>query len=630
MTYPLLDRIDTPADLRLLPASDLPDLVAELREYFMTLMDQIGGHFGSSMGAVELTVALHYVFNTPDDKLVWDVGHQALIHKILTGRKALMHTLKKTDGLAPFPKRGESPYDTFTVGHSSTSIGAALGMALAQPADSNQKTVAIIGDGAMTAGMAFEALNHAGAVKADMLVILNDNEMSISENVGALSNYFARIISGKVYTSLREGSKKLLNVMPPSMRELASRTELHLKGMILPGTLFEELGFNYFGPFDGHDVNQLVKTLTALRDIKGPKLLHVYTQKGRGYAAAEADPIAYHAVSPGYLDKKPDAPKAPAKPTYSNIFGDWLCDMAAVSPALVAITPAMREGSGMVAFSQQYPAQYMDVGIAEQHSVTVAAGLACEGKKPIVAIYSTFLQRAYDQLIHDVCLPNLPVLFALDRAGLVGPDGPTHHGSFDLSYLSPIPNMVIMAPTDEAECRDMLTTGYRHNGPAAVRYPRGAGIGKPVTHDLNVIPIGKGVIVREGQTVAILCFGPLLHTARVVADKLDCTLVNMRFIKPLDTELIRSLAKNHQLLVTIEENAVIGGAGSGICQQIMSESLPCSVINLGLPDQFMEHGDLAALYAQAGLDAASIEARIMAFVSATGAPEGASHAAADA
>jgi 1-deoxy-D-xylulose-5-phosphate synthase len=580
----------------------------------MTLMDQIGGHFGSSMGAVELTVALHYVFNTPDDKLVWDVGHQALIHKILTGRKALMHTLKKTNGLAPFPKRGESPYDTFTVGHSSTSIGAALGMALAQAPDSTQKTVAIIGDGAMTAGMAFEALNHAGAVKADMLVILNDNEMSISENVGALSNYFARIISGKVYTSLREGSKKILNVMPPSMRELASRTELHLKGMILPGTLFEELGFNYFGPFDGHDVTQLVKTLTALRDIKGPKLLHIYTQKGKGYAAAEADPIAYHAVSPGYLDKKADTPKAVAKPTYSAIFGDWLCDMAAVSPELVAITPAMREGSGMVAFSQQYPAQYMDVGIAEQHSVTVAAGLACEGKKPIVAIYSSFLQRAYDQLIHDVCLPNLPVLFALDRAGLVGPDGPTHHGSFDLSYLAPIPNMIIMAPTDEAECRDMLTTGYRHNGPAAVRYPRGAGIGKPCTHDLNTIPVGKGVIVREGQTVAILCFGPLLHTAKTVADKLDCTLVNMRFIKPLDADLIRSLAKSHRLLVTLEENAVIGGAGSGICQQIMSESLPCSVINLGLPDQFMEHGDLAALYAQAGLDAASIEAKIMAFV----------------
>lgn len=615
MTYPLLDRIDTPADLRQLPASALPELVAELRQFFMSLMNDIGGHFGASMGTVELTVALHYVFNTPNDRLVWDVGHQALIHKILTGRKALMHSLRKTGGLAPFPKRDESPYDTFTVGHSSTSIGAALGMTLAQAPGSTRKSVAIIGDGAMTAGMAFEALNHAGAAKADMLVVLNDNEMSISENVGALSNYFARIISGKVYTSLREGSKKILNVMPPSMRELVSRTELHLKGMILPGTLFEELGFNYYGPFDGHDINQLVKTLTALRDIKGPKLLHIYTQKGKGYAPAEADPIAYHAVAPGYLNPQ-DTPKAPSKPTYSHIFGGWLCDMAAVSPELVAVTPAMREGSGMVEFSQQYPHQYMDVGIAEQHAVTVAAGLACEGKKPIVAIYSTFLQRAYDQLIHDVCLPNLPVLFALDRAGLVGADGPTHHGSFDLSFLSAIPNMVIMAPTDEAECRDMLTTGYRHPGPAAVRYPRGSGIGVPITSALNTLPIGKGVIVREGQTVAILCFGPLIHTVKELAERLDCTLANMRFIKPLDADLVRKLAQSHRLIITLEENAVIGGAGSGICQQIMSESLPCSVINLGLPDQFMEHGSLTDLYAQAGLDAASIEARITAHVAA--------------
>ncbi len=609
MTYPLLDSINTPADLRQLPASALPTLVSELRDYFMSLMNQIGGHFGASMGTVELTVALHYVFNTPEDKLVWDVGHQALIHKILTGRKPLMHTLRKTGGLSPFPKRGESPYDTFTVGHSSTSIGAALGMALAKTPDDLDKTVAVIGDGAMTAGMAFEALNHAGAVKADMLIILNDNEMSISENVGALSNYFARIISGKVYTSLREGSKKILNIMPPSMRELASRTELHLKGMILPGTLFEELGFNYFGPFDGHDINQLVKTLTALRDIKGPRLLHIYTQKGKGYAPAEADPITFHAVSPGYLNPNPPA-KKPSKPTFSHIFGDWLCDMAAVSPELVAITPAMREGSGMVRFSEAYPQQYIDVGIAEQHSVTVAAGLACEGKKPIVAIYSTFLQRAYDQVIHDVCLPNLPVLFALDRAGLVGADGPTHHGSFDLSYLSAIPNMIIMAPADEQECRDMLTTGFHHDGPAAVRYPRGSGAGLPVSSALNTLPIGKGLITREGQTVAILCFGPLLHAARVVADRLDCTLVNMRFVKPLDRELIRTLAQSHRLLVTIEENAVVGGAGSGICLQIMSESLPCSVLNLGLPDKFMEHGDVADLYAEAGLDAAGIEAQI--------------------
>lgn len=609
----LLHALNSPEDLRSLPESDLPQVADELRQYFLQLMNEVGGHFGASLGTIELTVALHYVFNTPYDRLVWDVGHNALGHKILTGRRDLMHTLRKFKGIAAFPKRDESPYDTFGVGHSSTSISAALGMCLAQTEKDPRKTVAIIGDGAMTAGMAFEALNHAGAEKADLLVILNDNEMSISENVGALSNYFARIIAGKPYSVLRESSKKVLNVMPSKMKELAHRTELHMKGMILPGTLFEELGFNYYGPFDGHDVVALAKTLKQLNTLKGPRLLHIVTQKGKGFEPAENDPIKFHAVSPGYLDKVEDE-KSPAlkKATYSDIFGDWLCDMAAQAPDLVAITPAMREGSGMVRFSKEYPAQYIDVGIAEQHAVTLAGGLACEGKKPVVAIYSTFLQRAYDQLIHDIALQNLPVLFALDRAGLVGQDGPTHHGSFDLSFLNCIPNMVIMAPANEQECRDMLTTGFLHEGPAAVRYPRGSGAGLPLDPTLKALPLGKGELVLSGQEVAILSFGALLPTALQVGKELGYSVANMRFVKPLDAELIRSLARSHRLLVTLEENSLIGGAGSGVSQLVMAECLPCSVINLGLPDRFMEHGEVKLLHEQAGLDAASIQSRIQA------------------
>lgn len=610
--FPLLDTIDIPADLRQLEAQQLPQLADELRSYFLQLMNQVGGHFGSSLGTIELTIALHYVFNTPYDKVVWDVGHQALGHKILTGRKAMMGSLRKLGGLAAFPKREESPYDTFGVGHSSTSISAALGMTLARSPQDTYKSIAVIGDGAMTAGMAFEALNHAGAEKADMLVILNDNDMSISENVGALSNYFGRVVASKMYTSIREGSKKVLNIMPAMMKELAQRTEIHMKGMILPGTLFEELGFNYIGPIDGHDLPKLVSTLETLKDLKGPKLLHIYTQKGKGFEAAQQDPIKYHAVAPGYLNKVADdkTPAPAKKPTYSDIFGDWLCDMAAMAPDLMAITPAMREGSGMVRFAKEYPAQYIDVGIAEQHAVTLAAGLACGGKKPVVAIYSTFLQRAYDQLIHDVALQNLPVLFALDRGGLVGADGPTHHGCFDISFLNCIPNMLIMAPANEQECRMMLTTGFYHEGPASVRYPRGVGTGLPVEPGLSSLPIGKGIVTRQGRQVAILSFGALLGTAMAVGNEIDATVVNMRFIKPLDTALIAQLTQDHDLLVTLEENAVLGGVGSSVSALIVSEYPSCSVINLGLPDQFIEHGDTAVLLAQVGLDVEGIKASI--------------------
>lgn len=590
----------------------MTQLASELRSYFLDLMNQVGGHFGSSLGTIELTVALHYVFNTPYDKLVWDVGHQALGHKILTGRKAAMSSLRKLGGIAAFPKREESPYDTFGVGHSSTSISAALGMSLARGPQDTYKCIAVIGDGAMTAGMAFEALNHAGAEKADMLVILNDNDMSISENVGALSNYFGRVVSSKMYTSIREGSKKVLNIMPAMMKELAQRTEIHMKGMILPGTLFEELGFNYIGPIDGHDLPKVISTLQTLKDLKGPKLLHVYTQKGKGFEAAQEDPIKYHAVAPGYLNKvADDKTAAPKKPTYSDIFGDWLCDMAAIAPDLVAITPAMREGSGMVRFAKEYPGQYIDVGIAEQHAVTLAAGLACGGKKPVVAIYSTFLQRAYDQLIHDVALQNLPVLFALDRGGLVGADGPTHHGSFDISYLSCIPHMLIMAPADEQECRMMLTTGFYHEGPASVRYPRGAGPGTPIEPGLSTLPIGKAQIMRQGQQVAILSFGALLPTAMAVGKDIDATVVNMRFIKPLDTTLLAELAASYTLLVTLEENAILGGVGSSVSSLIVSEYPSCSVINLGLPDHFIEHGDTAVLHAQLGLDPQGVKSAII-------------------
>jgi 1-deoxy-D-xylulose-5-phosphate synthase len=605
-TFALLDSIASPEMLRELDESELPQLANELRAFFLHSINISGGHFASNLGTIELTIAMHYVFNTPQDKLVWDVGHQAYAHKILTERRDLIHTIRKGDGLSPFPKRSESIYDTFGVGHSSTSISAALGMALAgKQLNHDYKVAAIIGDGAMTAGMAFEALNHAGAIHADMLVVLNDNDMSISGNVGALSNYFARILSGKTYISMREGSKKVLNVMPKTMKEIARRAELHMKGMMVPGTLFEELGFNYSGPIDGHDLPLLVKTLQNIYALKGPQLLHVVTKKGKGFAPAEADPIKYHAVAAGFLNEQTKS-NTTAKPTYSHIFGDWLCDMANESPQLVAITPAMCEGSGMVAFAQQFPDRYMDVGIAEQHSVTLAAGMACEGLKPVVAIYSTFLQRAYDQLIHDVALQDLDVLFALDRSGLVGADAPTHNGSFDLSFLSCIPNMIIMAPSNEQECRDLLTTGFYYPGPAAVRYPRGSGIGEPVTKELKSLPIGKARVVREGQQIALLSFGSLLRAALEAGEKLNATVIDMRFIKPLDTHMILKYAKTHALLVTLEENTIIGGAGSLVNQVILNAGLNCRVLNLGLPDEFSPHNTHEALLARYGLDAAGI------------------------
>ncbi|MFU8797565.1 MAG: 1-deoxy-D-xylulose-5-phosphate synthase, partial [Gammaproteobacteria bacterium] len=525
----LLSNINSPADLRILSDAELVQLATEVREFFLQSLNKSGGHFAASLGTVELTVALHAVFNTPDDRLVWDVGHQTGPHKIVTGRRDQFDTLRSPDGLAAFPRRTESPYDTFGVGHSSTSISAALGMALgSKMAGSSRKSVAIIGDGAMTAGMAFEALNHAGDIRANLLVILNDNDMSISENVGGLSNYLARILSSRLYTSMRESGKKVLDGMP-SVREFARRTEEHMKGMIMPGTLFEELGFNYIGPIDGHDLPVLLKTLRNIRDLEGPQLLHVITRKGKGFPPAEADPIGYHAVSPGYLDpQKPDKKdKKPCKKTYSDIFGDWLCDMAARDHRLIGITPAMREGSGLVRFSKEYPDRYYDVGIAEQHSVTLAAGLACEGQKPVVAIYSTFLQRAYDQLIHDVAVQNLSVLFAIDRAGLVGADGPTHAGSFDVSYLRCIPNIVLMTPSDENECRQMLYTGFQYDGPAAVRYPRGTGPGTDIQSEMTAIPIGKAEIRRQGKNIAFLVFGTLVTPALKAAEELNATVINM-------------------------------------------------------------------------------------------------------
>lgn len=614
-TFPLLDSIDSPQDLRTLDVSELTQLAAELRAFFLETMNLSGGHFAANLGTVELTIALHYVFNTPADKLVWDVGHQAYPHKILTERKAQIHTIRKAGGLSAFPKRSESIYDTFGVGHSSTSISAALGMAIAaQQLQQDNKVTAIIGDGAMTAGMAFEALNHAGAIRADMLVILNDNDMSISENVGALSNYFARILSGKAYISMREGSKKVLNVMPKTMKELAKRAEFHMKGMMVPGTLFEELGFNYIGPIDGHDLPLLVKTLQNIYPLSGPQLLHVVTKKGKGYAPAEADPIKYHAVSPGFLNPQKAKSNVAAKPTYSEIFGTWLCDMAAQSPQLMAITPAMCEGSGMVQFAKDYKDRYFDVGIAEQHSVTLAAGMACEGLKPVVAIYSTFLQRAYDQLIHDVALQDLDILFALDRAGLVGADAPTHNGSFDLSFLNCIPNMIIMAPSDENECRAMLTTGFYYPGPAAVRYPRGCGTGCVIEKNLQTLPLAQAKIHRQGKNIAILSFGTLLQPALAAAEILNATVVDMRFIKPLDKHTIIQCAKTHQYLITLEENAINSGAGSAINQVVLQEKLHCHLLNLGLPDEFSPHGTPEALLAQYGLDTAGIIKSINEFI----------------
>jgi 1-deoxy-D-xylulose-5-phosphate synthase len=628
---PLLDQADTPEALRQIPESDLPQLANELREYLLYTVGKTGGHFGAGLGVVELTVALHYVYQTPHDRLVWDVGHQAYPHKILTGRREQMSTLRQKEGLAAFPHRSESDYDAFGVGHSSTSISAAMGMALGAKMESHddkqtRDVVAIIGDGAMTAGMAFEALNHAGHEKSNMLVVLNDNRMSISENVGGLSNYFARIWASRRYNALRESGKKVLENMPHAM-DLARRTEEHVKGMIAPGTLFEELGFNYIGPLNGHDLPTLVFYLNKLKGLKGPRLLHVITQKGKGFAPAEADPISYHALnkieattahinptSPHTQSATP-APEstaaattipAPPAPKYSDVFGRWLCDMAEKEPRLMAITPAMREGSGMVEFSKRFPQQYQDVAIAEQHAVTLAAGLACEKQKPVVAIYSTFLQRAYDQLIHDVALQDLDVLFAIDRAGLVGEDGPTHAGSFDYSFLRCIPNLVIMAPSDENECRQMLYTGFAHNGPASVRYPRGKGPGAHIQQMMTRLPIGKAVVKRQGGQTAILAFGSMLVPALKAGEALNATVVDMRFVKPLDEALILQLAIDHHLLVTVEENAIAGGAGSGVNEFLAQSAVVIPTLNLGLPDAFIDHGKPNELLTACGLTAEGI------------------------
>ncbi|WP_421254463.1 1-deoxy-D-xylulose-5-phosphate synthase [Aeromonas sp. 600948] len=615
--FPNLALADTPVELRSLPKDRLPVLCNELREYLLRSVSRSSGHFASGLGTVELTVALHYVYNTPFDRLIWDVGHQAYPHKILTGRRDQIHTIRQKDGLHPFPWRGESEYDVLSVGHSSTSIGAALGMAVAAESEGlGRKVVAVIGDGAITAGMAFEALNHAGDVHKDMLVILNDNEMSISENVGALNNHLARVMSGKLYTTIREGGKKVLAGLPP-VKELAKRAEEHLKGMVVPGTLFEEFGFNYIGPIDGHDIEALVETLRNMRNLKGPQLLHVKTKKGKGYEPAEKDPIGYHAV-PKFNPDECSLPKASAaKPTFSAIFGQWLCDMAARDEKLVGITPAMREGSGLVKFSQQYPDRYFDVAIAEQHAVTFAAGLAIADKKPVVAIYSSFLQRAYDQVIHDVALQDLPVLFAIDRAGLVGADGPTHQGAFDISFLRTVPNMVVMTPSDENECRQMLYTGYLHQSPAAVRYPRGSSLSDaPISSEMQALELGKGRILREGKGTAILAFGTLLHHAKAAAEALDATLVDMRFVKPMDEALVLSLAASHDHFVTIEDNAIMGGAGSAVNELLMRNKQCKPVLNLGLPDRFVEQGTQQEIYALLGLDDAGIQRSIESWLQA--------------
>jgi 1-deoxy-D-xylulose-5-phosphate synthase len=609
--YPLLSSLNSPADLRGLAPSTLTTLATELREFLVQSLSTRGGHFASGLGTVELTIALHYVFATPHDRLVWDVGHQAYPHKILTGRRERLPTIKQPGGLAPFPSRDESEYDTFGVGHSSTSISAALGMAVAAAAKGDdRRVVAIIGDGALTAGMAFEALNHAGSMPTDLLVVLNDNNMSISENVGAMSNRFAQALSGPTYTHLREQGKRIFRQMP-TVRELARRSERHLKGMVLPGTLFEELGFNYIGPVDGHDVDALVKTLQNVRKLRGPQFLHVVTRKGKGYAPAEADPIKWHGPGPfdpasGTLLKEKSS-----GPSYSQIFGQWLCDMAASDPRIVGVTPAMREGSGLVEFSKRFPERYFDVAIAEQHAVTFAAGLATEGVKPVVAIYSTFLQRAYDQLIHDVALQNLPVVFAVDRAGLVGSDGATHQGSYDLSYLRCIPNLVIMAPADENECRQMLYTASTVAGPAVVRYPRGTGPGVAIASAMTALPVGRAQVRREGRSgLALLVFGTLLDAAQKIADALDATLVNMRFVKPLDENLVIEMATRHRALVTIEENAVAGGAGNAVGEVLACRGTPLPHLQLGIPDRFIEHGSRESCLAAAGLDTAGLRARI--------------------
>jgi 1-deoxy-D-xylulose-5-phosphate synthase len=612
---PLLDQVPTPDKLRELPQEVLPELALELREYLLWCTGQTGGHFGAGLGVVELTIALHYIYNTPSDRLVWDVGHQTYPHKILTGRKEQMVSMRQKDGLAAFPRREESPYDTFGVGHSSTSISAALGMSIgARMSGANRKVCAIIGDGAITAGMAFEALNDAAHQSADMLVILNDNGMSISKNVGGLSNYFARIWASKSYIALREGGKRVLSAMPATLN-VARRTEESLKHLVnSPGALFESIGFNYVGPIDGHDLDTLISTISNLRDAPGPQLLHVYTTKGKGFAPAEADPIGYHAITKiAPASERATAPvPAPKKPKYSDIFGEWLCDMATADPRLVGITPAMCEGSGMVKFAARFPERYHDVAIAEQHALTLAAGMACEGQKPVVAIYSTFLQRGYDQLIHDIALQHLDVTFGLDRAGLVGEDGPTHAGAYDYAYLRCIPGLVIMAPSDENECRQMLYTAYEYKGVAAVRYPRGTGPGTLIEKDMTLLPLGKGVERRRGESIAILAFGSMLTPALKAADVLNATVADMRFVKPLDEALIAALAASHSLLVTVEEHAVMAGAGSAVNEFLAKAGISTPVLNLGIPDAFIEHATHGEMLAECGLDAAGIERSIRA------------------
>ncbi len=604
--YPLLARIDSPRDLRALEEDQLEPVSRELRDYLVETMAGTGGHFAANLGTVELATVLHYVYDTPRDRLVWDVGHQAYPHKILTGRRDRLSTIRQKDGLAPFPTRFESEYDTFGVGHSSTSVSAALGMAIAARQKKDpRRVVAVIGDGALTAGLAYEALCHAGSLDVDMLVILNDNDMSISENVGAMSHYLARVLSGKLYSTVREGTKKLIR-RSPTVWELARRSEEHVKGMVLPGTLFEELGLNYIGPVDGHDVDVLLKTLRNVRDLKGPQFLHVVTRKGKGYAPAEADPITWHGPGPFDPAKGVILKKKASGPSYSKVFGDWLCDMAEADPDVVGITPAMREGSGMVEYSRRFPDRYYDVGICEQHAVTLGAGLACEGMKPVVAIYSTFLQRAYDQLIHDVALQNLPVVFAVDRGGLVGNDGPTHHGAYDLSYLRCIPNMVVMAPADEDECRQMLYTGTTLDAPSAVRYPRGTGPGVPVQKTMRALPVGRAQLRRRGRGIAFLAFGAMVPVAEQVAGELDATVVNMRFVKPLDEAMVLAMAEGHDALVTLEDNAVMGGAGSAVNECLEAHGVMIPVLNLGIPDSFIEHGSRAECLQAAGLDADSV------------------------
>ena len=607
--YDLLNKIDSPADLRKLPESKLPKLVDQIREFLIDVTSKTGGHLAPGLGAVELTIALHYLYDTPEDRIVWDIGHQAYPHKIITGRRELMHTIRKQDGISGFLKREESIYDCFGAGHSSTSISAAYGMAVGAEAKGElRQVVAVIGDGAMTAGLAYEALNNAGASDTNLLVILNDNEMSISPNVGAVSNYLARILSGRAFMTVREGSKAVLGTLPP-VQELTNRFEAHTKGLFLPSTLFEELGFYYIGPIDGHNLPNLIRTIKNMKKIKGPRFLHIITQKGKGFDPAEADPLVYHGVVPfnpdtGKMEKKSTAV------TYTKVFSKWLCDMAAKDDRLIGITPAMREGSGLVEFQKQFPDRYFDVGIAEQHSVTFAAGLACEGMKPVVAIYSTFLQRAYDQFIHDVCVQNLDLTFALDRAGYVGGDGATHAGAYDYAYLRCIPNMVVMAPADERECRNMLYTAYMHEGPISVRYPRGAGVGVEQEEEMTALEIGKASVERIGEGTAILSFGSMLAAAMDAGERLNATVVNMRFVKPIDEELVTEITSSHDLIVTIEEHVVAGGAGSAVNEVLAKHGILTRTVNLGLPDEHVDHGVPKLVFAKYGMDADAIVQKV--------------------